>query len=123
MVHHPILRLSVSIGEPFKRDLGGVRRRCNRQGQTASESRELQKTQASSRHDVLPMHDRLPFGCFQASFWPKGPLVNRILFGRRTGAKPSKLAEAESRGGDDRAGNAHPQEFAPDYIESAGGEE
>ena len=30
------------------------------------------------------------------------------LFGRGTGAKPSKLAKAEARGGDDGAGNAHP---------------
>ncbi len=25
------------------------------------------------------MYDRLPFGCFEASFWPKRPLVNWIL--------------------------------------------
>jgi hypothetical protein len=54
------------------------------------------------------MYDMLPFGCFQASVWPKPPIVNRILFGRGTGTKPSKLVEAENRGGDDGAGNADP---------------
>jgi hypothetical protein len=123
MVHQPILRLSVSIDEPFKRDLDGADGSRDWHGQTAHESREPQEKQASSRHDVLPMYDRLPFGRFQASFWPKRSRVNRILFSGGTGAKPSELAEAEDRGGDDGAGNAHPQELAPDYIESAGAEE
>src|SRR5258708_6580177 len=123
MVHQPILRLSVSIDESFKRDLDGAHRSRDWQGQTANESREPQEKQASSRHDVLPLYDRLPLGRFQASFWPKRPLVNWILFGRGTGTKSSKLAEAEDRGSDDGAGNAHPQELAPDHIESAGAEE
>src|SRR5258707_4936094 len=96
----------------------GVKRVGDGQAKTAKESREPKEKQGSSTHDVLPLYDRLPLGRFQASFWPKRLLVNWILFGRGTGTKSSKLAEAEDRGGDDGAGNAHPQELAPDHIES-----
>jgi len=84
------------------------------------ESQAPQK--AGDRYGVL-LYDKLPFGCLPRAFWLKRAIVRRILFGRGTGAKPLKLAEADGRGGDNGAGNAHPQELAPDYIEPAGAEE
>jgi hypothetical protein len=45
------------------------------------------------------------------------------MFSFKTGVGPPKFTVEEDRAGYDGGRNAHPQELAPDYIETASAEE